>query len=96
VTSAPGGAGVGGGRGECGLGRSVAAAAGGAEGGGPRRGRARRMGPGAGAVGAVGGGGSHCGAAGGGRLQGRDRCERNGTEKGERIDKVEERFKIKK
>jgi hypothetical protein len=34
-------------------------------------------------------------AAGGGRLQGRDRRERDGVEKGERRDKVEERFKIK-
>jgi hypothetical protein len=35
------------------------------------------------------------GAAGGGQLHGRDKRERDGVEKGERRDKVEERFKIK-
>jgi hypothetical protein len=34
-------------------------------------------------------------AAGGGRLHGRDKGERDGVEKCERRDKVEERFKIK-
>jgi hypothetical protein len=35
------------------------------------------------------------GAAGGGQLHGRDKRERDGVEKCERRDKVEERFKIK-
>jgi hypothetical protein len=35
------------------------------------------------------------GAAGGERLHGRDKGERDGVEKCERRDKVEERFKIK-
>ena len=41
-------------------------------------------------------GASAAGVAGGGRLHGRDKGERDGVEKCERRDKVEERFKIKK
>jgi hypothetical protein len=81
----------------------VARAAGGA-GGGPRQGRSWWMGPRAVASTADGAGGSHggggrwrgrWGAAGGGQLHGRDKRERDGVEKCERRDKVEERFKIK-
>jgi hypothetical protein len=52
-------------------------------------------GPGASAAGAAAAGRPVAGAAGGGRLHGRDKHERDGVEKCETRDKVEERFKIK-
>jgi hypothetical protein len=69
--------------------------------------RGRRTGPEARAATAEGAGGGRsvdgrrrrrpvAGAAGVGQLQGTDRRERDRVEKGERRDKVEERFKIKK